>query len=116
LANATRHTGPGGLVVVAVAAEPDAVRIDVRDTGEGVAPEELPRVFERFYRAQGADGTTGTADGAAGAGGATRGGPGEGAGLGLTLVKELTEAMGGSVAAMSTPGEGSCFSVRLPRA
>jgi signal transduction histidine kinase len=97
LGNAVRHTPPGGLVAAVVAGEPDAVRVDVRDTGEGIAPEELPRVFERFYRGQGADG---------------RGG----AGLGLALAKELTEAMGGALTATSTPGEGSCFTVRLPRA
>jgi signal transduction histidine kinase len=97
LGNAVRHTPPGGLVAVVVAAEPDAVRVEVRDTGEGIAPEDLPHIFERFYRGHGGDG---------------RGG----AGLGLALVKELAEAMGGAVEAASTPGEGSCFTVRLPRA
>jgi signal transduction histidine kinase len=95
LSNAVRHTPPGGLVAVAVAAEPAAVRVDVRDTGAGIAPEELPHIFERFYRGQSEAG---------------RGG----AGLGLALVKELAEAMGGSVEVTSQPGEGSCFTVRLP--
>jgi signal transduction histidine kinase len=95
--NAIRHTPPGGLVAVVVDAEPDTVRIEVRDTGEGIALDELPRVFERFYRGNGSDG---------------RGG----AGLGLALVKELAETMGGTVEVTSTPGEGSCFTVRLPRA
>jgi signal transduction histidine kinase len=95
--NAIRHTPPGGLVAVVVAPETDRVRIEVRDTGEGIPLEELPRVFERFYRGNGSDG-------------------GVGAGLGLALVKELAEAMGGTVEASSTPGEGSCFTVRLPRA
>ena len=97
LGNAVRHMPPGGLVAAAVAAEPDAVRVEVRDTGEGIAPEDLPRVFERFYR---------------GRNGAGRGG----AGLGLALTKELAEAMGGTVEASSAPGEGSRFTVRLPRA
>jgi signal transduction histidine kinase len=96
LSNAVRHTPPGGLVAATVIAEPDALRIEVRDTGEGIAPEDLPHVFERFYRRPDREG---------------RGG----AGLGLALVKELAEAMGGSVEAASTPGEGSCFAVRLPR-
>jgi signal transduction histidine kinase len=95
LSNAVNHTPPGGLVAVAVAAEPDDVRVDVRDTGEGIAPEDLPRVFERFYRGRGDD---------------ARGG----VGLGLALVKEFTEAMGGTVQVDSTPGEGSRFTVRLP--
>jgi len=98
LANAVRHTPPGGLVAAAVAAEDGLVRIDVRDTGEGIAAADLARVFERFYRAAGPDGARG-----------------DGAGLGLALVKELAEAMGGSVAAESAPGQGSCFTVRLPR-
>jgi signal transduction histidine kinase len=98
LGNAVRYTAPGGLVAAAVCAEPEAVRLEVRDTGEGIAPDDLPRVFERFYRGPSAD--------------AERR---DGAGLGLALVKELAEAMGGSVEASSAPGEGSCFTVRLPR-
>jgi signal transduction histidine kinase len=99
LANAVRYTAPGGLVAAAVCAEPDAIRIEVRDTGEGIAPEDLPRVFERFYRGPSADEERR-----------------DGAGLGLALVKELAEAMGGSVEAASVPGEGSRFTVRLPQA
>jgi signal transduction histidine kinase len=98
LGNAVRHTPPGGLVAAAVCTEPEAVRIEVRDTGEGIAPQDLPRVFERFYRGPNIDVERR-----------------DGAGLGLALVKELAEAMGGSVEAASVPGEGSCFTVRLPR-
>jgi signal transduction histidine kinase len=98
LSNAVRHTPPGGLVAAAVSAEADAVRVDVRDTGEGIGPDELPHVFDRFYRGASADGERH-----------------DGAGLGLALVKELAQAMGGSVAATSTPGEGSCFTARFPR-
>jgi signal transduction histidine kinase len=97
LGNAIRHTPPGGLVAAAVSSEPGAVRLDVRDTGEGIAAEDISHVFERFFRGRSQNGETG-------------------AGLGLALVKELTEAMGGSVEASSTPGEGSVFTVRLPRA
>ncbi len=98
LHNAVRHTPAGGLVGVLLAAEPDAVVLRVQDTGEGIGPADLPRIWERFYRA----------------GGAAQ--PGEGSGLGLALVKELTDAMGGTVAVASTFGEGSCFTIRLPRA
>lgn len=93
LRNAIRHTPPGGIVAVVARAEAGAVCIEVNDTGEGIAPEDLPHVWERFYH-----------------------GPDGGAGLGLALVKELTEAMGGSVAVESTPGRGSSFALRLPRA
>jgi signal transduction histidine kinase len=98
LGNAVRHTPPGGLVAAAVSAEPESVRLEVRDTGEGIASEDLPHIFERFYRGASVDDERR-----------------DGAGLGLALVKELTLAMGGSVEATSTPGEGSCFTVRLPR-
>ena len=99
LANALRHTPPGGLVAAVVRCEPEAeaVVLEVRDTGTGIPADDLPHVFERFYRGRDAD--------VAGDGG--------GVGLGLTLVKELAEAMDGTVHAASTPGEGSCFSVRL---
>jgi signal transduction histidine kinase len=100
--NGIRHTPPGGIVVVAAADEASedgasVVRIEVRDTGEGIAPEELPHIWERFYRGENA-----------------RSDDGRGAGLGLALVKELAEAMGGSVEVDSVVGEGSRFVVRLP--
>jgi signal transduction histidine kinase len=96
IANAVRHTPPGGLVAVALSTETDSVRIDVRDTGSGIAPDELAHVFERFYQSR-----------------QERAG---GAGLGLAVVNELAEGMGGSATATSVPGEGSCFAVRVPRA
>lgn len=95
LHNAVRHTLPGGVVLVSLEAQPAEVVIQVRDSGEGIHSEDLPRIWERFYR------------GESRAGG--------GAGLGLAVVKELTEAMDGAVAVESTLGEGSCFSINLPR-
>lgn len=99
LHNGVRHTPPGGIVAVEVEADDTGLILRVRDTGEGIAAQELPRIWERFYR------TERSRDQAL-----------SGTGLGLALVKELTEAMGGSVAVESVPGEGSCFSVRVPRA
>jgi signal transduction histidine kinase len=97
--NAVRHTPPGGIVAIHALAEGDDVLLRVRDTGSGIAPDDLPHVWERFYR-----------------GDQARAAEGGGSGLGLALVKELTEAMGGGVAAESAIGEGSTFTVRLPRA
>jgi signal transduction histidine kinase len=96
LRNGVRHTPPGGIVAAAVFADAEHVSIVVRDTGEGIAVEDLPHIWERFYR-----GENHSSD--------------EGAGLGLAIVKELTEAMGGTVAVESTPSQGSCFTLRFPR-
>ncbi len=98
LHNALRHTPPGGIVAVVARAEEESLRLEVCDTGEGIAPEELPHIWERFYRGEKA-----------------RSRDARGAGLGLALVKELTEAMGGTVDVESAPGQGSCFRVRLKR-
>lgn len=92
--NSLRHTPPGGIVAVIVQTDRSVATIEVRDTGEGIAPEDLPHVWERFYRSA-----------------QTRG---DGAGLGLALVKELIEAMGGTVSVTSQLGEGSCFTISLP--
>jgi signal transduction histidine kinase len=95
LHNGARHTLPGGIVVVSLEEQPETVTIKVQDTGEGIDPADLPHIWDRFYQGQSyASGDTG---------------------LGLALVKQLTEAMGGAVDVRSTPGEGSCFSIILPR-
>jgi signal transduction histidine kinase len=95
--NALRYTPEGGLIAVRTDRLDDRVEVSVEDTGEGIAPERLPHVFERFYRGDDAR------DRASG-----------GAGLGLAIVRELVEAMGGDVAAESVVGQGSRFSFRLP--
>ncbi len=78
-----------------VKSEQGGLAILVRDTGEGIAPEKLSRIWERFY--QGEQFTLES-----------------GAGLGLTLVKDWLEMMGGSVAVESAVGQGSCFILRVP--
>ncbi|HVC83588.1 MAG TPA: ATP-binding protein [Chloroflexota bacterium] len=97
--NAARHTPEGGIIALAVATEDPWIVVTVADTGEGIAPEHLPHIFERFYRA---DSARSRASG--------------GAGLGLAIVSEFVRLMGGQVTAASTLGEGSCFRVYLPMA
>ena len=97
LRNGIRHTPPGGIVAISACKDPLMLTLKVSDTGEGIAAEDLPHIWERFYRSDNAR----VLDGA-------------GAGLGLAIVKELTEAMGGTVSVESAPGAGSCFTVRLP--
>jgi signal transduction histidine kinase len=96
--NAVRHTPEGGLVAVRAAQRDERLAVvTVEDTGEGIPPEELERVFERFYRAD-----------------ASRDRARGGAGLGLAIVRELVVAMGGEVSAESVVGEGTRFSFTLP--
>ena len=99
--NAIFHTPEGGKVTVAaeVTGTADALsaRVVVADTGEGLPPEDLAQVFERFYRV---DASRSRATG--------------GVGLGLTIAKQLIQAHGGTVGVESAPGEGSRFFFELP--
>lgn len=97
LANALRFTPPGGRVSIEAQGESEAVRLAVADTGSGIAAEDLPHIFERFYRA---DRARAQATG--------------GSGIGLAIVKHIVEAHGGTVAVLSVPGQGSRFEIRLP--
>ncbi|HEY5998681.1 MAG TPA: ATP-binding protein [bacterium] len=97
LRNAIAHTEPGGRVRVCVSAAAGSVAITVLDFGDGIAPEHLPRVFERFYRVD----------------------PGRsrrlgGSGLGLAIVKHIALAHGGTVTVVSAVGEGSAFTITVP--
>jgi len=97
LTNATRHTPSGGSITVTVKRGEGGLEISVADTGEGIAPEDLPHVFERFYRA-----------------GSSRARKEGGTGLGLSIVKQMVEAHGGKVWVESKMGTGSIFSILLP--
>lgn len=97
VANAIRHTPSGGTVTVAGRHAGDAVVVEVRDTGEGIAAADLPHVFERFWRADRSR-TRGTG----------------GSGLGLAIVRQVAELHGGTVTAASEPAQGSTFRLTLP--
>jgi signal transduction histidine kinase len=97
LENAVAHTREGGTINVAAAKQGDWVEISVSDTGEGIPVEDLPNIFERFYRV---DRSRARATG--------------GSGLGLTIVKRLVEAHGGQITVQSELGKGSRFSFTLP--
>ncbi len=98
--NAVRYTNPGGRVTVTVEARQNQAHLCVRDTGIGIAPEHVPHIFERFYRADAARRRTG----------------GGSSGLGLSIVEWVVQAHGGAVAVESQLGQGSCFTVTLPLA
>ena len=95
LSNALKHTFEGG-ISVRLTWLGESVRLTVQDTGVGIAPEELPRLFERFYRIKGAASRTH-----------------EGTGIGLSLVRELVRLHGGEIRVESTVGEGSRFHVTV---
>ncbi len=97
--NALEHTPGGGRVLVSVAATNGNVDLRVADSGSGIAPSDLPHVWERFYRADISRG---------------RNGNGDGAGLGLAITRGIVEAHGGSVEAISGGGDGATFVLRLP--
>lgn len=97
LQNAVAYTPAGGAVTVALGSAGGQATVVVRDTGVGIEPQHLERIFERFYRI---DSGRGRKEG--------------GSGLGLSIVKHLVHALNGRVLVESTPGEGSIFAVQLP--
>jgi signal transduction histidine kinase len=96
LENAIVHTGRDGTITLTARQQDNMVYISVSDTGEGIPPEDLPMIFERFYRVDKSRArTTG------------------GSGLGLTIAKRLVEAHGGTIKVKSKPGQGSTFTFTL---
>lgn len=98
VSNALRHTPADGTVTVTARQTGDLAVLTVEDTGGGIALEDLPHVFERFWRAE-----------------KSRSGHTGGSGLGLSIVRQFVEAHGGTVTADSEPGTGAVFTIRLPR-
>jgi two-component system phosphate regulon sensor histidine kinase PhoR len=94
--NAILYNKPGGEIRITSATENGNFRLEIADTGDGIAPEELPRIFERFYRVDKARSRAG------------------GTGLGLSIVKHAIESQGGTIQVSSRIGAGSTFTIRLP--
>lgn len=97
LSNAKAHTPRGGTVTLSVSESKDWIEVRVADSGAGIASQDLPYVFERFYRA---DKSRTRATG--------------GAGLGLTIARQMVEAHGGQIKAASEPGQGATFTFAIP--
>lgn len=94
--NALRHTHPEGRIVLSAGAEVDTVILRVADNGDGIAAEDLPHIFERFYRADQSRPTDGES------------------GLGLPIARSIVEAHGGTISVESASQAGSTFTIRLP--
>jgi len=94
--NALRYTPAGGQIELSAWSETGSVLLAVRDNGSGIAPEDLPHVFDRFYRGDKSRVNNGDA------------------GLGLSIAKSLVTAMGGEISVESKPGEGATFTIKLP--
>jgi heavy metal sensor kinase len=97
LDNAVKYTPAGGSIRVSCQRDGSTAEVAVADTGPGIAPEDLPHIFDRFYRA---DKSRRQGD--------------SGAGLGLSICRWIAESHGGTIEAQSSPGQGATFIVRLP--
>ncbi len=98
LSNALRHTPPRGRVEVLIDSLPEAVSLRVENSGSTIAPELLPRLFDRFFRADKSRAHSDT----------------DGAGLGLAITQAIVQAHGGQASVTSTEGQ-TCFTLRFPR-
>jgi two-component system OmpR family sensor kinase len=98
LDNAINHTPPGGLVSLDAEANQGGIVIAIRDTGEGIPPDDLPRIFERFYQVDKSRQRSQQ----------------PGIGLGLAITRQIVEAHGGTIQAASALGKGTIFTVWLP--
>jgi two-component system sensor histidine kinase BaeS len=92
LSNAVHHTPPGGSIVISVTRTNDRIVVAVTDTGKGIAREDAPKIFDRFYKGR----------------------TSHGSGLGLTIARNLVIAHGGTITADSPPGQGTTVAFTLP--
>ena len=97
ISNAIRHTPAGGSIRVGIAASDSGITLAIENSGEPIAPEHLPRIFDRFYRAD-----------------PSRHRSHEGAGLGLAITRSIVQAHGGEISVRSN-ADGVCFEIRLAR-
>ena len=97
LSNAFKFSNEGGEVELSVVAIEQGVQMDIRDTGAGIPPEQIPRIFEKFYQADNQDAASHA-----------------GTGLGLAIARQIVEAHGGTISCDSTPGVGTTFSLVMP--
>jgi two-component system, OmpR family, sensor histidine kinase BaeS len=98
VANAIRYTPRGGSIRLKVEPSADGVTLTVKDTGSGISPEDLPYVFDRFWKAEKSRSRH----------------EGTGSGLGLAIARQLVQAHGGTIRVESQPGQGTCFIITLP--
>jgi signal transduction histidine kinase len=96
--NALKYTPAGGQIVVRARSQSGRVEVEVEDSGPGIPPAQLERIFERFYQLDKS----------------RRGGGGRGVGLGLAIAREIIRAHGGEIAAHNSAAGGSVFVVKLP--
>jgi two-component system, OmpR family, phosphate regulon sensor histidine kinase PhoR len=93
--NAIKFTSKNGQITIGTQATAEKITVSVSDTGAGIPPEDLPRIFERFYKVDRARGKSGT-------------------GLGLAIARHVVEAHGGRIWAESKPGKGATFYFTIP--
>ncbi|MDR0268857.1 HAMP domain-containing sensor histidine kinase [Paenibacillus sp.] len=100
IANALKHTSPGDSIRISIEQELDQLIITIADTGNGILPQDMPFIFERYFKGQ--------------AGGGAAKAKNEGSGLGLSICKYIIEAHKGSISFKSTPGQGTTFYFSIP--